>query len=156
MKKSNSAKKLPFFFIGKETTEKRKENFIRKKHPVLCKELGKVETKSIWYTREHIAKLLEEIDYANGNGITLHFGAYEKGHEFEDQLCLVMNITRINVNGKVSFQENVVLENESDFADRSKNDRLQQSPNEKNIKRDFNFGSPCPPRCDQSIDNDSN
>jgi len=140
-----SPKKLPFFFIGKKVTEERKENFKKEKYPTLCKELGKDDTQSIWYTREHISKLLEEIDHAGGDGISLHFGAYEKGHSFEGQLCLVMNVTRVKKQGELEKRENLFLEDEPDFGERSNSSR---SNNDSNIiERDFNFGSPCPPRC---------
>jgi len=143
----NSPKQLPFFFVGKKITEARKKSFKQEKYPTLCKQLGKDDTQSIWYTREHISKLLEEIDRAGGDGIRLHFGAYEKGHEFEGQLCLVMNITRIKKTGKLQIRENLFLENEPDFGERSKSDRSSNDSNTRIIKRDFNFGSPCPPRC---------
>ena len=143
MKNSNSPKKLPFFFIGKSTTDKRKENFISQKYPDLCSRLGKEDTKSIWYTREHFATLLDEIDHAGGDGIRLHFGTYEDGHKFQGQLCLVMNITR----SSGVIRKDVVLESESDFEDRSAGSRSQDNTETK-VPRDFNFGSPCPPRCD--------
>lgn len=110
------------------------------KYPTLSERLGKDDTKSIWYSRDHVVKLLEEIDHANGDGLRLHFGAYEDGHEFASgQLCLVMNVTR----GK----KDVILEEEADFPDRSKSEK-GFDPNAKVISKDFNFGSPCPPRCD--------
>lgn len=142
----NSPKKLPFFFIGKSTTDKRKENFKKQKYPVLCNQLRKNDTLSIWYSREHISKLLEEIDNVNGDGIRLHFGAYESGHEFEGQLCLVMNVTRVNTNKNSQIREDINLEDEPDFKERSQFNRVFDQKNEP-IFRDFNFGSPCPPRC---------
>jgi hypothetical protein len=134
-----ATKPLPFFFIGKETTEKRKKKFIETKHDKLSNALRKEDTKSIWYSRDHISKLLEEIDHANGDGLRLYFGAYEDGHEFAGQLCLVMNVTR--------GSRDVILEKEADFPERSKSEK-SFDPNAKLISKDFNFGSPCPPRCD--------
>lgn len=145
-------KKLPFFFIGKKVTEQRKENFKKLKYPVLCKQLGKEDTQSVWYTREHILKLLEEIDHVEGDGIRLHFGAYEKGHPFEGQMCLVMNVTRTKQQGKLQKRENIFIEDECDFEERSKSDRSFNDSEPSKIKRDFNFGSPCPPRCEGEID----
>ncbi|MGG8497141.1 hypothetical protein ACQY1Q_12045 [Tenacibaculum sp. TC6] len=142
-------KKLPFFFIGKKVTEERKENFKKLKHPILCKQLGREDTQSVWYTREHISKLLEEIDHAGGDGIRLHFGAYEKGHPLEGQLCLVMNVTRIKKQGKSQKRVNIFLEEELDYEERSKSDRFIKDSDPNVIKRDFNFGSPCPPRCEE-------
>ena len=136
---------LPFFFVGKEVTEQRKINFTTHKHPVLTQQLGREDTRSIWYTREHIAKLLEEIDAAQGDGIRLYFGAYETGHEFAGQLCLVMNVTRErNVAGSISHI-NVVQEDEPSFATRSQQERSTNVLG--GSIKDYNFGSPCPPRC---------
>ncbi|CAM1339207.1 hypothetical protein [Tenacibaculum aestuarii] len=148
----DSLKKLPFFFIGKRVTEERKENFKQQKYPVLCKQLGKKDTQSVWYSREHISKLLEEIDHAGGDGIRLHFGAYEKEHPFEGQLCLVMNVTRVKKEGEFQKRENIFLEEELDFEERSKSDRSTSDSDSNVIKRDFNFGSPCPPRCEEDIE----
>lgn len=134
-----SAKPLPFFFIGKETTEKRKRLFVEKKLPKLVEALGKPDTQSIWYSRDHIAGLLEEIDHAKGDGLRLQFGSYEDGHEFAGQLCLVMNVTR--------DRKNITLEDEPDYKERSKAEK-SFDPDAKVTPKDFNFGSPCPPKCD--------
>ncbi|MEM6722188.1 MAG: hypothetical protein AAF611_22870 [Bacteroidota bacterium] len=147
----NSIKKLPFFFVGKVIAEKRKENFKKQKYPILCKQLGKNDTQSIWYTREHILKLLEEIDHVKGDGIRLHFGAYENGHPFEGQLCLVMNVTKVKKEGEHKKREDLSIEDEPDFNERSKAMRQSDIKKSIGIKRDFNFGSPCPPRCEDQI-----
>ena len=144
---TNSSKKLPFFFVGKSITDLRKERFKQEKHPILSSQLGKEETLNIWYTREHIVKLLEEIDHASGDGIRLHFGAYEAGHEFEGQLCLVMNVTKTLTKENFSERKDIILEDQPDFIERSKTDRNLEFSQSSKVKRDFNFGSPCPPRC---------
>jgi len=147
MDKSNTDRKLPFFFIGKEITESRKQNFITQKYHLLCNALGKEDTRSIWYSRDHFVKLIEEIDHAKGDGIVLHFGTYEKGHEFESQLCLVMNVTRTDDSKTDDIRTTIFLEDEPDFDKRSQNKRKVINSSQNVIKRDFNFGSPCPPRC---------
>lgn len=142
-------KPLPAFFVGKAVTNARKQEFMTRKYPLLNAELKKEDTRSIWYSRDHIAKLLEEIDSAKGSGIRIYFGAYEKGHDFEGQLCLVMNSTREKSDGVTTSQVNVYLEDEPDFAERSTTQRsvvFESGSGTKSIK-DFNFGSPCPPRC---------
>jgi len=137
---------LPFFFVGKQVTDERKMNFITNKYPLLNNQLGREDTRSIWYTKEHIVKLLEEIEFAQGDGIRLYFSAYEQSHEFAGQLCLVMNVTRErNINGSISHV-NVVLEDEPEFQERSTYER-SISVNSIGTKKDYNFGSPCPPRC---------
>lgn len=107
--------------------------------------LGKPDTLSVWYSKEHIIKLLEEIDHAGGDGLRVYFGMYENAHQFAGQTCLLMNVTRAaEINGQ-PIHEKVILENEQDFASRSALERdFSFDPSE----RDFNFGSPCPPICD--------
>lgn len=146
---SNSSNPLPPFYVGRTITEARRNNFENDKLGLLTTALGKDDTKSIWYSREHIAGLIAEIDHADGDGLRIYFGAYESGHDYEGQLCLVMNVTREATVGLVTVHQNVVLEDEPDFNDRQSSDR--DAGISKNLpagKRDFNFGSPCPPRCD--------
>lgn len=135
----NSGKPLPPFFIGKKLSNIRKEIYIRRKYPLLCKELDREDTRSIWYSKEHIEQLLEEIRHVNGNGMWFHFAAYEQGHQFDGQLCIVMNSTRSDSDGRRST---VYIEDEPDFEDR------RQATPDKGTLTDLNFGSPCPPRCD--------
>lgn len=143
-------KPLPFFFVGKDVTRGRVNNYLTCKHNLLSTGLGKPDTKSIWYSKEHIVKLLEEIEYAEGDGIRIQFGMYEEGHEFAGQLCLVMNTTRENRVNNIVRHTNVVLENEPDYEERSSRPRdIILFPGDGfSIPRDFNYGSPCPPRCD--------
>ncbi|MFN8306938.1 MAG: hypothetical protein U0T79_09205 [Ferruginibacter sp.] len=146
---NQDSKPLPAFYIGGELTETRKGNFISQKHGLLSTALNRDDTKSIWYTRDHIAGLLDEIDLAGGDGLRIYFGAYESGHEYEGQLCLVMNVTREKIVNDITCHQNVVLENEPDFNDRLSADRDSGiGSNKLGGNRDYNFGSPCPPRCD--------
>ncbi len=140
------SKQLPFFYVGKAVTEERKKNFMDKKYQGLCDKLGKLDTQSIWYSREHIEGLLQEIDHVNGDGLRLHFGSYEEGHEFAGQLCLVMNTTREKKSGVKIEHLDVITENEPDFKERSRAER-STTGNQVQRERDYNFGSPCPPRC---------
>jgi hypothetical protein len=147
-----SAKPLPFFFIGQQQTQERIGNYLSQKHGLLTTSLGKPDTKSIWYSREHVEKLLEEIDYNSGDGLRIYFGAYEEGHEFEGQLCLVMYVTRQEGSGELATHPNIVLENMPDYESRSAQERdVIFFPGESiftSRKKDFNYGSPCPPRCE--------
>jgi hypothetical protein len=67
-----------------------------------------------------------------------------------------MNSTREKRIGENIVHSNVVLENESDYAERSALPRdVIMFPGDNSIipnVRDFNYGSPCPPRCD-NLDN---
>lgn len=143
---------LPYFFIGTELASERIGNY-SSKHSMLSTALGKDDTRSVWYSRDHIVKLLEEIDYANGDGMRIFFGAYESAHgDYGGQTCLLMVVTREVTVGENTIHQNVILENEPDFSERSILER--QFPiwggQEEFLKRkrDFNHGSPCPPICD--------
>lgn len=151
MQRYVSTKPLPFFYVGQQVTADRITNFKNEKHNLLSQALGKPDTKSIWYSKEHFTKLLEEIEYAEGDGIRIQFGMYEEGHDYEGQLCLLFNVTRDNTVNNIVSHTNVVLENEPDFEDRSALPReIIIFPGDAPVGdiRDFNLGSPCPPRCD--------
>lgn len=150
-----TVKPLPFFYVGQQVTATRTALYNSQKHHLLSQALGKPDTKSIWYSKEHFVKLLEEIDFCNGDGIRIYFGAYEAGHEFEGQLCLLFNATRETITGNSVIHSNVVLEHEPDYPERSSLPReIIQFPGEWPSEpiRDFNLGSPCPPRCDDPGD----
>ncbi len=145
MDNQNTPKPLPWFFIGEQLTNDRIELFMNNKHNLLSQSLGKQDTHSIWYTRDHIAMLLDEIDHAGGDGLRVYFGMYEAGHsDFPGQTCLLMAITRAAQRGDKTIHERVSLEHESDFPQRSSLPRDFNQP----TGRDFNFGSPCPSLCD--------
>lgn len=139
---------LPFFYVGQAITTNRINSFKTQKHPLLTQAIGKPDTCSVWYTREHFAKLLEEIDFAGGDGIRISFGTYEEGHDYAGQTCLLFNTTReTNIGGNI-IHTDVILENEPDFTERSAQERdIILFPGEDPTVRDFNLGAPCPPRC---------
>lgn len=152
---SNQPPPLPFFFIGKTLTTDRINSYINNKHNLLSQSIGKPDTKNIWYSREHIVKLLEEIEHAEADGLLISFGTYESGHDYAGQTCLVMNLTRETRIGENNVHSTLTLEDEPDYPERSAlprdiivfpgDDPLQPT------ERDFNYGSPCPPRCDGII-----
>jgi hypothetical protein len=146
----SSQKPLPFFFVGKAVTNERINNYAVNKHNLLSQAIGKPDTKNIWYSKEHLAKLLEEIELAGGDGIRIHIGMYEASHEFSGQLCLLMTTTREVLSGETVIHKNVFIEDEPDFSQRSVLPRSGAFPGNDQLsgKRDFNYGSPCPPRCE--------
>ena len=154
MERYVTVKPLPFFYVGKQISKERTTRFKDQKHNLLTQALGKPDTRSIWYSKEHFTKLLEEIDFAGGDGIRIQFGMYEAGHEFEGQTCLLFNTTREVVVNNVVKHQNVVLENEPDYLDRSSLPReiIQFPDGSIGTIRDFNLGSPCPPSCDDEED----
>jgi hypothetical protein len=146
----SATKPLPSFYIGKSITDERISNYATNKHPILSQAIGKPDTKNIWYSKEHVAKLLEEIEAAGGDGLRINLGMYESSHEFAGQLCLLMTTTREITSGGQVFHQNVVLEQEPGFDLRSALPRSVLFPGDDfmAVKKDFNYGSPCPPRCD--------
>lgn len=156
MERYVTVKPLPFFYVGKQISKERTTRFKNQKHNLLSQALGKPDTKSIWYSKEHFTKLLEEIDFAGGDGIRIQFGMYEAGHEFEGQTCLLFNTTREVVEGNLVTHVNVILENEPDYPDRSSLPReiISYPGGSIGIIRDFNLGSPCPPSCTEKEEDD--
>lgn len=149
MENETSTRPLPYFFIGQALTNERINYYLTRKHPLLNADLGRTDTKSVWYSKEHIVKLMEELEYAGGDGVRVSFGVYEPSNEYEGQLCLLMNITRQRIlNGNV-VHENISLEDEPDYPDRSTlpRDIIELPGEDEPIDKDFNYGMPCPPRC---------
>jgi hypothetical protein len=155
MQANETPKPLPEIFIPQEAASKAIENFLSRKHPLLTKDQKDIdpsceETKSIWYSKEHIQTWLDEMNHLGANGVRVHFGAYDATSSFAPgQLCLIVNLTRPNKN---EVSEDIIYENEVDFSDRSnatpKNRAVNANGlgNGENIKQ-FNYGSPCPPVC---------
>jgi hypothetical protein len=143
MLKSDGAQPLPFFFVGKTITKSRIARYAKTKHPILSKEMNKPDTKSIWYTKEHIAFLLTEMDKAEADGLRIYFGAYGEQENYSGQTCLLMVMTKPGLHN--DGHTDISIEDEQDFQARAVNESKS---------RDFNVGNPCPPMCDYIGDDD--
>ncbi|GAB2809113.1 hypothetical protein [Ferruginibacter profundus] len=134
---------LPAAFVSKATVNQRVGNYQNHKLPTLSAALGRSDTKSIWYTVEHLEQLLDELHYQEASGMRVYFGAYPSDHDdYPGQLCLMMVPTTFN--GTTSNHEDIIIEEQDDFTDRFG----AFDPEEiENIYKSFNFGSPCPPAC---------
>lgn len=156
MERYVTVKPLPFFYVGKQLTTERTTRFKDQKHNLLSQALGKPDTRSVWYSKEHFTKLLEEIEFAGGDGIRIQFGVYETGHDYAGQTCLLFNTTRERLVGNVVTHVNVVLENEADYPERSSLPReiIEFPGGSIGGIKDFNLGSPCPPSCEGGDDGD--
>jgi hypothetical protein len=151
MQTTTSVAPLPFFYIGRSLTNSRIESYRNTKLGLLSEAIDKPDTENIWYSKDHLQKLIDEIDYVGGDGLRIYFGSYEASHEFANQTCLVMSITRQDVRDEAIKHPDVVLENEPEFEQRSSLPRdvvIYPGEEDQPFKRDFNYGSPCPPRCD--------
>jgi hypothetical protein len=142
---------LPGFFIGKDLTYQRISNYISQKHGLLTQALGRPDTRSVWYAKEHLNQLLQEIENVRGDGLRIFFGAYESSHEYAGQTCLLMVVTRAEAmsDGQISHQ-NVVIEEEVGYKIRKEatKDLTLEDDDLFDKPKDFNHGSPCPPLCD--------
>jgi hypothetical protein len=148
MQQHVTVKPLPFFYVGQTITNNRIHQFKTQKHTLLTQALGKPDTCSVWYSKEHFTKLLEEIEFAGGDGIRISFGMYEEGHQYAGQTCLLFNTTREALAGNTVTHTNVVLEEEQDYPERAAQERdVILFPGDDTIVRDFNLGMPCPPLC---------
>ena len=159
MLSQTTSRPLPAIFIGKDLIVKRIKRYLQNKHPLLSQDLSKdgtprEETRSIWYSREHVATWLEEMDHYQADGIRVYFGAYGDNEEGRPpgQLCLLMVPTRQGDNNMI--HNDIILEEEPDFAQRQQSgtqprtrglgdDLLTTKPR----TREYNYGSPCPPVC---------
>lgn len=117
MLKQNGARPLPFFFVGKTLTNERILRFAQTKHPVLSEKISKPDTRSIWYTKEHITFLLEEMEKANADGLRIYFGAYGEKDTYSGQLCLLMVMTKPDE--LTGGHSDITLEDQPDFQLRS-------------------------------------
>jgi hypothetical protein len=155
MEISATAKPLPYFYVGKETAIKRVKEFQEHKHGVISTSLGKPDTKHIWYSKEHLSQLLEELKDVDGDGVRVYFGTYESTHQFAGQTCLIMVLTKPGISGGNIVHENVFVEDQPGFEHRNSLSRdLQVLPGDTSLfgnNREFNYGSPCPPLCDEGV-----
>jgi hypothetical protein len=153
---------LPDIFVSRELISKRISLYMQNKYPQLCESLNKKgltsgETKSIWYSKEHVQTWLNEMELLGANGMRVYFGEYEADdaagllHLENDskpigQLCLLMVLTRegLTENG----HSNIIYENEPDFESRQQSKPVSRDINDTGEKpRQFNFGAYCPPIC---------
>ena len=136
------AKPLPTFFLGKTAANARISQFMDSKHILLSTDLRKTDTKSIWYSFEHIQNLFKELVFLNADGLRIYFGEYDAKHpDFPGQLCLVMVPTRLNE--ETLGHEDVIMEEDIDFSERPGSDSFISEENSKA----FNYGAPCPTIC---------
>lgn len=149
------ARPLPAIFIGKDMINARIERYLTQKHPVLSQQLSgdgpyRDDTKSIWYSREHVETWLDEMQHTNADGMRVYFGAYGDNEEGRPagQLCLLVVLTRT---GQYGNQEDIILEDEPDFTVRQESATPKSfSGNELWLKarpKEYNYGAPCPPVC---------
>ena len=140
------AKPLPTFFLGKTAANLRISNFMASKHVLLSDDLGRTDTKSIWYSFTHIENLYKELVFLNADGLRIYMGQYEEDHpDFPDQLCLIMVPTRLN--DETMGHEDVILEDDVDFPDRPGSELVTDVEEAKS----FNYGAPCPTICPVSV-----
>lgn len=144
------AKPLPTFFLKKSDANDRITKFRDNKHPLLSEAMGATETKSVWYSFQHIENLYKELVFLNADGLRIYFGEYDTTHpDFPDQLCLIMVPTRFNGSTNPGEgHEDVIMEEDDDFAQRPGSQAFLEG----DIPKAFNYGSPCPSLCPTSFE----
>lgn len=139
---------LPFFFIGRAIASARIQKFQDTKHALLTTNIGKPETKSIWYSFQHIEEMYKELIHLNADGLRIYLGTYEEGHpDFANQLCVIMVPTFLNTSMK---HQDIILGELSNFSERfsaSSFDNSKEIADLSEAYKEFNYGSPCPPVC---------
>jgi hypothetical protein len=158
----STVKPLPDIFCGKDLITNRINNYKNQKHPLLNQQLStngvaRQDTRSIWYTRQHVETWLDEMNYYNADGMRVYFGAYGEGEEGRPpgQLCLLFVLTRATANGG---HKDIILEQEPDFEMRLQS--VQNLAHEEDSfgvafrPNEYNYGAPCPPVCDNDDDGD--
>lgn len=143
-KKSVPPRPLAKFFVGREVMNERIKRYLSGKHQLLsdnitAREIANVgETKSVWYDKEYLNTLMQEIEDYGGDGLRIYFGEYENINSptvCPGQLCLLIVPTRLNeTTGK---HTDLILEEESDF-----DARLALRDEE---EMGFNIAAPNPP-----------
>lgn len=147
---------LPEIFIGKTLVNQRILNYQENKHGILSNALAiatsttaKPETKSIWYSKEHVQTWLDEMNLMNADGIRFYFAAYgvEEDVAQAGQLCLVAVLTSLdNNNHKDIIYEDAACYGERLLATNSRDLNLDDVF-DKEKPKEFNYGSLCPPAC---------
>ncbi len=141
MSEQNFIPRLPYFFVGKAMTSKRVKHFMDTKAPILDAALGRTDTRTVWYSFDHIERLYHELVYLKANGLRVYLGAYDETHpQTPDQTCLLLVPTRLNENGK---NQDVMVEDEPGFTERDGVVIFMDDETEKN----YNIGGLCPPAC---------
>lgn len=155
MLESQPAIPLPDIYIGTERVYQLVNSYLEHKRPVLNQFLSKdgakrEETKSIWYSKEHVQTWLDEINLMNADGMRVYFGTYDEKSEIAPgQLCLLMMLTRAGENAGTHID--LIYENEPGFSERMEASKSRSSSkgsyDMEERPRPHNYGSPCPPIC---------
>jgi hypothetical protein len=133
---ATATKPLPKIFIGKDIINRRVNNYLQHQHRLLSEDLSrrgmrKADTRSIWYSKEHVRTWLEEIELMNADGMRIYLGAYDiQEGPVAGQTCLIMVLTHNSANG--TSDKALVLRDEVD---------------EQRLAGGYDYGAPCPPIC---------
>jgi hypothetical protein len=134
-------KSLPFIFVNKTEVSKRVNNYKTQKQGMLTEKMnGKEETRSIWYSREHLEEIMRELYYLNADGVRLYFAAYDPEHElYGSQLSLVFVPTYLTEENK---HRDIIIEDEENYTARK---AMKQTGFDAN--KGLDFGALCKPDC---------
>lgn len=153
--RSKDIQPIPEYFVGRETVNRRVKKFMAGKRQLLTNDmnangLSSEESKHVWYPKEYIEVLVDELQHYGGNGVRIYFGEYENDimEAAPGQLGLLLVLTREEDDGKI---HDILFEEQEDYSLRIGNfkskgiDLSQSYVNGK--PREFNAMLPCPPLC---------
>jgi hypothetical protein len=104
-------------FIGKYVANERIRRFLAKRS-LKSTNIDHDITLSIWYSKEFIESIMQEMEHYGYDGLRFYFGTYEEDHpDYPNQNCLVIIPTRF-IEGDT--HEDIILEDQADFAARLK------------------------------------
>jgi transcription initiation factor IIF auxiliary subunit len=150
-------KAFPSSFLSKEIIRQRIELYLKNKHALLSNQMQannpqKEETKWVWYSKEQIQTLLDEMTNYEGDGVRIYFGekavddkdGYNENRNMSEeigQLCLIMVLTKSGTHS--DSHVNIIFEEMADFEYRlglttEENTHMSRA-------RQLDFGSYCPP-----------
>jgi hypothetical protein len=107
--------KIAEHFIGKDIANERIKRFLAK-GSLKSTSIDHDNTRSIWYSKEFIESIMQEIERYGFDGLRFYFGTYEEEHpDYPNQNCLVIVPTRFI---EEDTHEDIILEDQADFAAR--------------------------------------
>ena len=145
MSNERFSRPVPDFFLGKQAANKHIGDYQSGRYITMSEQLGKPDTRSLWYSFRQIELLYQEMVYLNADGLRIYFGQYDNSvPELQNQLCLVMVPTRANDTSE--GHADILLEDEDDFALREGSGAFLEL-SRPGWSKAYNYGSPCPPVC---------
>jgi hypothetical protein len=122
-------------FVDARHVDELRENYRREKWVNNSKQLGKLDSLSVWYSLAELKEYLEAAESVGADGVRLYFGAYPSS--YPDNILLEGRLT-------VAF---VATQQKRSVTGKTENKDLYISTPKGPEVIAFNFGSICPTSC---------